>query len=67
MAMEKQLLIQLLQLRGFTHLWTKQGIKPLHEVPENILNGVYDSGKCYKRAKKKPQPKDKQLAFNFIK
>ncbi len=64
MALSKEYVIQMLQLRGYTHLRTKLGIKPLHECPENQLSGVYNSGKTYKR-KKKTQPKDKQYEFNL--
>ena len=64
-ALSKEFLIQMLQIRGYTHLRTKLGIKPLTECPENQLNGVYNSGKYRKRAER-PQPKkEKQYEFNF--
>ena len=64
-ALSREYLVQMLQLRGFTHLQTKLGIKPLAECPENQLNGVYNSGKSYKRAKKLRPKREKQLEFNF--
>jgi hypothetical protein len=64
MGVAKEHMINVLYGRGYKNLNTRQGIKPLEKVPENILYGVYMSGKVNRRQKIKTT-RSGQLVFNF--